>query len=61
MRAALLAFACTLSGGCGDQRTFDERYDDTSRELENKARQLDENLAAESALNNTAEETETGQ
>lgn len=38
----LIALAAT---GCGDRRSFDERYEDTSRELENRAERLDANLA----------------
>lgn len=36
--------AAVLLAGCGDRRTFDERYKDTSTQLENKAQQLDRNL-----------------
>ena len=35
-----------LATGCSDQRSFDERYDQTASELENKARELDANLTA---------------
>ena len=44
MRLLAICLAVVLAG-CGDRRTFDERYNDTSAELENKARQLDRNLA----------------
>ncbi|GAA4033411.1 hypothetical protein GCM10022281_11510 [Sphingomonas rosea] len=45
MRVALLVLALTLAA-CGDRRTFDERYDDTEAKLNQKAKQLDANLAA---------------
>jgi hypothetical protein len=32
---------------CGDRRSFDERYNDTSAELEQRAHALDQNLANE--------------
>lgn len=44
MRLVALCVAVLL-GGCGDRRTFDERYNDTSAQLENKAQQLDRNLS----------------
>jgi hypothetical protein len=34
---------------CGERRSFDERYNDTSAELEQRARTLDQNLANELA------------
>ena len=42
--ALLLVLALT---GCGDRRSFDERYQDTSSALANEARALDANLAAD--------------
>ena len=46
MRFAALVLAMLALAGCGDRRTFDERYDDTSKQLEDKARELDQNLSA---------------
>ena len=43
--AGLLLAAATA--GCGDRRSFDERYQDTSSALANEARALDENLASD--------------
>ncbi len=44
----LTAGLCLLAlAGCGDRRDFDERYDDTSKQLEERARALDQNLANE--------------
>jgi hypothetical protein len=44
----LAAALCLLAlVGCGDRRDFDERYDDTSKQLEDRARALDQNLANE--------------
>ena len=44
MRLLVICVAMLLIG-CGDRRTFDERYNDTSAELDNKAQQLDRNLS----------------
>ena len=44
--AAALLLAAALTG-CGDRRSFDERYEDTSSALANEARALDANLAAD--------------
>jgi hypothetical protein len=48
---------CLLAlAGCGDRRDFDERYEDTSKQLEERARALDQNLANElPAEGNTSE------
>lgn len=54
MRLAALILAAVALTGCGDRRTFDERYEDTSQQLEEKARALDENLAANMAEANEA-------
>lgn len=54
MRLAALILAAVALTGCGDRRTFDERYKDTSQQLEEKARALDENLAANMAEANEA-------
>ena len=43
---AAVTLMAALSG-CGDRRNFDQRYEDTSEKLEEKARQLDQNIAAE--------------
>ena len=49
MRAWAAAAALLLLGGCGDRRDFDQRYNDTSDKLEEKARRLDQNITAEQA------------
>ena len=44
----LAAVLCLLAlASCGDRRTFDERYQDTSSELEKRTQALDQNLANE--------------
>jgi hypothetical protein len=43
MRSALV-LTLLLVAGCGDQRSFDERYADTQQNIENRARQLDAEL-----------------
>ena len=44
----LSAILCLLVlASCGDRRTFDERYKDTSTELEQRAQALEQNLANE--------------
>lgn len=50
---APLLMLCVLAA-CGDRRSFDQRYSDTSRKLEEKARELDANLAAAEAAENEA-------
>ena len=45
MRGVLLALVLVTLAACGDQRSFDEQFNDTSSELENRARRLDQNLA----------------
>lgn len=50
MRAIILAV--TLLGGCREERTFDERYADTQRNIEQRAAELDAQLnEAKSAEN----------
>nr|WP_314443337.1 hypothetical protein [uncultured Sphingomonas sp.] len=42
------AFLCLLVlAGCGDRRSFDQRYEDTGKELEARARAIDQKLANE--------------
>ena len=43
--AAILIALCLTA--CGDRRSFDERYRDTSANLEERARAIDHNLANE--------------
>ena len=45
MRLALPAFALLLSA-CSDRRPFDERYNDTARNIEERAAAIDSNLTA---------------
>lgn len=44
LAAMCLALLLALTA-CGDRRSFDERYEDAGRTIENKARELDRNLA----------------
>lgn len=46
MRGPLAALVLLVLGACQDRRDFDERYSDTSNQLEAKARQIDQNLSA---------------
>ena len=48
MRLLVPILALVLAA-CGDRRSFDERYNDTSAELEQRARAIDQNLAANEA------------
>lgn len=48
--AALLSLAAL--SGCGDRRSFDERYKDTGAELEARANAIDQNLANEMPSDN---------
>ena len=52
MRAAVLMMSLLALASCGDRRSFDERYQDTSQELENRAQRLDQNLATAPAQQN---------
>jgi hypothetical protein len=45
--AASMLLASVALAGCGDRRSFDQRYGDTSSALANEARALDANLAAD--------------
>jgi len=54
MNRAVLAALLLATAACGDRRSFDDRYRDTGRELENKARELDGNLSASEPANETA-------
>jgi hypothetical protein len=46
MRSVALLLLLAVVAGCGDRRSFDERYQDTGREIENRAREIDRNIAA---------------
>jgi len=46
MRRALI-LSLLLLAACEDRRSFDDRYTDTRKKLEDKARQLDAAAAAE--------------
>jgi hypothetical protein len=47
MRVAAALLCLLALAACGDRRDFDKRYDDTSKQLEERARALDQNLANE--------------
>jgi hypothetical protein len=49
MRAVAAMLCLCALAGCGDRRSFDERYEDTSTKLEQRARALDQNLTNELA------------
>ena len=53
----MVAILLIASAGCSDRRTFDERYDQTERRLEQKAQRLD-NAVADKADTTTAESAE---
>ena len=38
---ALLPLAMVVLAGCGDRRTFDDKFNDTQAELERKSAELD--------------------
>jgi hypothetical protein len=44
MRMPALLLCLVALSACGDRRSFDERYEDTSSELEQRAKALDQNL-----------------
>ena len=52
MRGLALACMCLSLAGCGDRRSFDERYQDTEERLESKVRNLEANLASDPAAGN---------
>ena len=47
MRVAAAILCLAALAACGDRRSFDERYNDTGAELEQRARALDNKLANE--------------
>jgi hypothetical protein len=55
MRRPLLLVSLLLAG-CNDRRSFDERYDDTQRNLEQRAANLDAavNVAGSESATNEA-------
>jgi hypothetical protein len=48
MRLSAAILCLFALAACRDKRGFDERYNDTSAEIEQRARALDQNLANES-------------
>lgn len=59
MRIVLLALLAALVAGCGDRRSFDERYSDSQKEIERRAEQIDRELANE-AENSSETENRAG-
>ncbi|RST31252.1 hypothetical protein HMF7854_10690 [Sphingomonas ginkgonis] len=55
MRGALPLLLILAASGCGDRRTFDDRFNDTQANLQKRARTLDEQL------NHQADETANNQ
>ena len=47
MRIVLLTLIAALAAGCGDRRSFDERYSDSQNDIERRAEQIDRALANE--------------
>ena len=47
MRIVLLTLVAALATGCGDRRSFDERYSDSQNEIERRAERIDRELANE--------------
>jgi len=47
MRGFAIACMFLILAGCGDRRSFDERYQDTEERLEAKARTIEANLATD--------------
>lgn len=47
MRLAAVVACALVLAGCGDRRSFDERYNDTESDLEQRARGIDQNIANE--------------
>lgn len=52
MRLIPLLFVAALAAGCGDRRSFDERFSDSENAIEERADRIDRDLA------NAAEESE---
>jgi hypothetical protein len=50
MRGATLILLLVLTA-CSDNRSFDQRYEHTSKKLDQKARQLDQNLSSNAVDN----------
>ncbi|MFC7535905.1 hypothetical protein ACFQPG_00820 [Sphingomonas sp. GCM10030256] len=49
MRAGLALLILVAAAGCGEQRSFNEQFDDTERELRNKSQRLDQQLSTNDA------------
>ena len=45
MRIGLLVLIAAFAAGCGDRRSFDERYSDSQNEIERRANAIDRELA----------------
>jgi cytochrome c-type biogenesis protein CcmH/NrfF len=58
MRFVAAALWLLALAACGDRRSFDERYQDTSVELEQRARALDQNLSNQLSANQQLNSTE---
>ena len=58
MRVAAAVLALLALAACGDRRSFDQRYEDTGSELEQRARAIDQNLANELPAEDDTAKTE---
>ena len=47
MRLALLILVSALAAGCGDRRSFDDRFSDSQNEIGRRADAIDRELANE--------------
>lgn len=47
MRIVALVLLAALAGGCGDRRSFDERFSDSENAIEQRAERIDRDLANE--------------
>ncbi len=49
MRAAVFLLAALILSGCDDRPTFDEQYDNTANQIEQRAAQIEAELNAAKA------------
>ena len=47
----MLVLVLLVSAACSDRRSFDDKYEDTAREMDNRARSLDAELNTETPSN----------
>lgn len=60
MRTGMLLVLLVLSGGCGQEKTFNERYENTAGAIENQANAIDQDIENSSTQNGNASASANG-